>query len=216
MPSISLIRRKLQGFAGEGEFGPADLQFSLATMSSWKGAFRKIKLGAANFERSRFTNFAFVDCSAQMLSLGGSTFDHVEFTDCDLGGSSFVGAILKNVTFRGCDMQYANFAGATIRSAVFDDCNLHGADLDFIENNRAKFVDCNLWGAKASLGCQFFNSEFDERTCDRFVAMVARLHPNDEKRARLEGLAGRELPVVKRLMDRREPEEGAWPGTEGP
>lgn len=211
MPSISLIRRKLQGYVGQGVFEKADLRFALANQSEWSGTFRKIRMGSSDFTRSKFHELEFEECEAELLGIGGSTFDHVSFVNCRLGGSSFVGSVFRDVVFSGCDLQYANFAGVTIRKAFFWGCNLHGADLDFIENNLCEFSDCNLWGAKVSLGCQFFNSRFDERTTNRFVAMVARVHPDPEKRAILEGVAGRELPVVKRLMDRREPEEGTWP-----
>lgn len=211
MPSISLIRRKLQGYVGHGTFEGPDLRFALANQSEWTGIFRKAKLGSSDFTRSKFTNLELVDCHGELAAFGGSIFDHVDFLNCNLGGGSFSGSVFKGVTFSGCDLQYVSFAGVTIRSAYFEKCNLHGADLDFLENNACSFRGCNLWGAKASLGCQFFNSAFDERTTDRFVAMVARVHPDPEKRAILEGVAGRELPVVKRLMDRREPEDGSWP-----
>jgi len=211
VPSISLIRRKLQGYVGQGTFERPDLRFALANQSEWSGLFREAKLGSSDFTRSKFTNLEFLDCQGELASFGGSIFDHVDFAGCKLGASSFVGSIFRRVNFFDCDLQYVNFAGVTVRTAHFERCNLHGADLDFIENNSCGFHDCNIWGAKVSLGCQFFNSAFDERTTDRFVAMVARVHPDPEKRAILEGVAGRELPVVKRLMDRREPEDGSWP-----
>lgn len=168
-------------------------------------------MGSSDFTRSKFHELELEECEAELVGIGGSTFDHVSFVNCRLGGSSFVGSVFRDVVFSGCDLQYANLAGVTIRKAFFRGCNLHGADLDFLENNFCELEDCNVWGAKASLGCQFFNSRFDERTCDRFVAMVARVHPDPEKRAKLEGVAGRELRVVKRLMDSRGPEEGSWP-----
>lgn len=170
------------------------------------------KLAMADFSRSEFFGGMWDQCEAPMVQMGGCVLDGCEFVDCNLEQAVFVGSILKDVRFVRCRLAYSSFAGATIRSAEFVKSNLHGADLDFIENNHAVFDDCDLWGARASLGCQFWNGTFDERTCDRFVAMVARIHPDPDKRARLEGVAGNQLRVVKRLMDRREPEDGNWPG----
>ena len=219
MPSISLIRRKLQGFVlPENALIPPgiDLRSALATNSTWERArFVDSRFGVADFSRSRFLDVVFSDCAAPLAQMGGCSFEGCAFVDCDLEQAVFVGSVFRDVQFVRCRLAYSSFAGATLRDGIhFNDCNMHGADVDFLENHGAVFEHCNLWGAKASLGCQFYNSEFDARTCDRFTAMVARLHPDPVKRAKLEELAGRELGPVKRLMDRRIPEEGAWPKPE--
>ena len=75
----------------------------------------------------------------------------------------------------------------------------------FIEcANRPVFDRCNLWGASITLGCQIFNGIFDERTCDLFTAMVARIHPSEDKSIVLEKAAGAMLGVVRRLMENPE------------
>ena len=216
MPSISLMRRKLQGYSASNETVSSDLRFAQAQRSNWYGIrFGDAELGAAVFAGSTFTRCEFTCAEAELVDFGNCTFIDCTFDDCDLGGSMFINAVIRDVTFNRCDLVYGSFAGATIRVARFFKCNLHGADLDFIENNSCSFMDCNLWGAKASIGCQFYNSHFDDATCRRFVAMVARRFPPGEDRRKLTEIAGKHFATVDRLMRERLP-EGDEKGTAEP
>jgi uncharacterized protein YjbI with pentapeptide repeats len=120
--------------------------------------------------------------------------------------ASFQGAVLRNVHFKDCRLAYGSFAGATLHDVVFESCNLHGCDLDYAEATGVQYAKSNLWSAKTVFGCAFWNSGFTVETCNRFAALLARVHPDPKAKEALIAVEGKTTyDAVDRLM-RPEPD----------
>jgi len=204
--SLTLQKRRLQGYRAEKqEYVNLDMSSSEAFGSTWYGCtFTKCDFSLSNLQQSEFVDCRFVGCDLRMVNFRASKLRLVRFEECDMRQSVFVGVTpLESVEFRDCQLQYASFFDCTARETSFRDSNLHGTDLRFIESQGARYVGSNLWGAISAFGCQFWNSQFDERACDFFVALVSRVHPSPEKAKILREIAGISVKVTERLMDQR-------------
>lgn len=206
--SLTLKKRRIQGQTfTNGVYERMDLSSMLAFGSVWEGCtFVSCDLSLADFTNNRLTDCRFVDCDLPLACFRGSTMRLVTFEGCRAKQANFSGIHpLDGVKFLDCKLNYATFFDSTVREIIFRNCNLHGADLRFIEcATPPAFNRCNLWGASVTFGCQFWNGLFDERTADLFLAMLARVHPSEDKSIILEKIAGASLGVVKRLMDNPE------------
>lgn len=205
MVNLVRLKRRAQGQNVVGQkFERADLSTLAAFGSTWEGCtFDSCDLSLANFTANTFTGCRFVDCEMPIVCFTNSKMRHVRFDRCRIK-KALLNEIhpLDDVHFVDCEMHESSFYGSTVREAVFVGTNLHGADLRWLECHSATFKDVVLWGASVQFGCQFFSTQntFDERSVNLFVGMVARLHPNEEKRTLLRDLAGKEMSVVERLM----------------
>ena len=91
--------------------------------------------------------------------------------------------VFRDVLFLNCRLAYSTFALATLHDVSFSGCNLHGADLDYAAADGVSYKDTMLWGAKTAFGCSFWTAEFDEESCRRFLALVARtVAPHRDRR----------------------------------
>jgi len=218
--SLLNYKRRAEGVHFEGEtFEKMDLRSMKAFGSTWKDCtFRDCQMDLTDWRASKFEGCLFVRCSLPLVNFATCVFESTGFNQCNLEQASFLGSHLTEVTFYGCRMAYGDtmFQDATCKGEglLFIDCNLHGSNLDFREVGKGalRFEGCDLWGAKTSFSCHFWLGAFDERTCQRFVALVARNYPNEEVRSRLIEIAGREFGVIDRAMVGRKHEHGA----EGP
>ena len=206
MPLLA-VKRRTEGLVYEDEtYDGLDLRSMRAFGARFVGCkFTDCKFDLADMRTVRLESCTFTGCSVTKVDLTTSTLDRVGFIGCDLEQTSMAGAYLSDVNFQECRMAYGDtmFQSASVKANVtFDGCNLHGSNLDFrvSEAGALRFKNCNLWGAKAAFGCAFWQSEFDEQTCQRFIAMVARVHPNNDTRIKLMALAGDEYRVVDRVM----------------
>lgn len=205
MPS-SLVakKRRLQGHVQQGgRFADLDLRSAQAFQSAWEGvAFERCRSGMVDYRGSRWVSCSFAGTEVYGANFNAATLHRVTFDNCDMEQVSFLGANVRDVEFRGCRLAYSSFAGATMAGVRFFDCNLHGADLDLAESNGVIYEGSNLWGVKNALGCSFWNARFDEDSCRRFAAMLARVHPDEEARLMLQAVAGdTTYKAVCRLMD---------------
>lgn len=205
--SLLRIKRRAEGFQGNDEpFDGIDLRSTKGFGSQYSGCtFTECKIDLSDFRSSKFTNCTFIKCSMNRVDMSSSFIENSVFLDCDLEQAAFMGTWFKDTVFKDCRMAYGEvmFQMATIHSAVsFIGCNLRGSNLDFrsVEAGELTFEDCNLWSARTSFGCAFWNSHFDKQTCDRFVAMIARVHPEKESQVKLMEIAGDEYRVVERVM----------------
>lgn len=204
MPTVVSLKRRLQGHVQQGgTFSNADLRSAQGFQSVWENVvFDGSRLSMADLRGSKWVN-----CRMEKTTFYGGNFNAAGFNglvivDGDGEQSSFAAAVLKNVVFRDCRLAYSSFVGASLDNVVFEDCNLHGADLDFAEANGVQYLGCNLWGVKSAFGCAFWNSNFDRETCDRFAAMLARVHPDEESKKTLVAMAGdNTYRAISRLMD---------------
>lgn len=203
MPSLVSQKRRAQGWRSEGEtFERSDLRSLDAPLSRWiRPTFRAAKLGLANLTGAYLEGAVFTDCEMPLANFTGATISGMRLHGCDLEQARFNGAVIKDAVFDCCRMAYSSLAGATLVNCRFARCSLHGADLDIIESARLVFEDSNLWGAKVAIGCGVFNAEFDERTCNYFAAMLARIHPGRREAGMLRAVAGEYYyAAVDRLM----------------
>lgn len=207
MPTLSLMKRRLQGYAERDRtVENVDLRSMAAFQSTWENCtFTNCKMGLADLRSSRFVGCTFFECSVYASNFSNAQLTNVVFADCDFEQAVFVGAMLRDVRFMGCRMAYSVFDGATLRKGVvFGDCNLHGAGLDFLEADHPAFTDSSLWGVKQALGCQFWNGQFDEEQCRLFLAMVARAYPESNAADQIATMAGdTAMKLVRRLMDEK-------------
>ncbi len=205
--SLTLKKRRIQGQTFTNQvFERMDLSSMLAFGSTWEGCtFVSCDLSPSDFRNNKLIDCRFLDCDMKLTSFFGATLRLVTFERCSLKNSNFSGIHpLDGVTFKDCQMQDSVFTDSTVREIDFNGCNLHNADLRFIEcANPPRFVGSNLWNASVKLGCTFFGGTFDERSCNLLLAMLARVHPSEEKSMILEKLAGKSLGVIRRLMDGR-------------
>jgi len=208
MVSLLAIKRRAEAMPFEDEsYEGLDLRSMKAFGAKFiKCSFTETPLDLSDVRSTRFDGCTFLRCSIQRVDFSASVLEGCAFEDCDLEQSSFMGAHLNDVTFLNCRMAYGDtmFQGATVKRGVsFTKCNLHGSNLDFrvAEPGGLSFDDCQLWGAKAALGCAFWNAHFDEKACQRFVAMLARIYPSNDMRVRLMEIAGVEYKVVNRAMN---------------
>lgn len=205
--SFLKIKRRAEGMSYEDEeYVGADLRSARAFGAKFtRCVFRDSKMGLSDFRNCRFDSCTFELCDLGKTDFSTSFFEGISFRDCDLEQASFLGSYMNETTFTDCRMAYGEtmFSAATARrGVVFTRCNLHGSNLDFrqSQDGALAFDDCNLWGAKASFGCAFWRSEFDEKTCQRFLGMLARIYPDTQTRATLMQMAGNQYPVVDRVM----------------
>jgi len=212
MSSLTLMKRRIQGQKFEGQdYTKLDLSSMLAFGSSWIDCnFASCDLSLADLRNSVFESCRFFDCDLPIANFsGGSQLRHVVFEGCRMKQSIFSGVHpFVDVAFQDCELHYSTFADSTVREIWFVDSNLHGADLRFVECGKAVFQRCVLWNASVQFGCQFFGTQnsFDERSADLFAGMLGRLHPREEARTLLAGIAGGEMRVVERLMASQEKE----------
>ena len=206
MPSLVSFKRRMQGHVQQGgEFRNLDLRSGQAFQSAWENVlFDGCKASMVDFRGSRWVNTKVHGTTFYGANFNAATLHGVEFVDGDGEQASFLGAVLRNVVFRNCRLSYASFMGATFDGVVFTDCNLHGADLDVAEATNVGYLGSNLWSAKATFGCAFWNSTIDEESCNRFAALLARVHPDQTAREALIAMAGdNTYKAVCRLMDTR-------------
>jgi uncharacterized protein YjbI with pentapeptide repeats len=203
MPTVLGSKRRLQGHVQQGGvFTGGDLRSAQAFQSVWERVqFEGAKLSLGDFRASKWTACSLSDTGTWGANLSASTLHDVTFDNCDGEQMSFAGAIMKDVVFRKCRLAYASFAGASMDGVSFINCNLHGADLTPAIAEHVSYLGSNLWSAKTEFGCSFWNSTFDEETCNRFAAMLARVHPDKQTRATLIGIAGdNTYRAISRLM----------------
>lgn len=206
MPSLSLIKRRVQGQTFEGQtYENMDLSSMLAFGSKWFNCtFNNCDMSLADLRSSQVEGCLFMDCQMAVVNFaGGAAIRHCVFDGCKMKQAIFAGVSpLDDVRFTRCAMHYSTFYDATVREITFDGSNLHGADLRFIESHGVSFRDSVLWNAAITLGCQSLGTQntFDQRSADLFIAIVARLHPDQEKSRILRELAGEQLATVERLM----------------
>ncbi len=205
--SLTLMKRRLQGARTEkGVYNGLDMASTEAFGSVWMGCvFTDCDFALSNFQTAEFFDCDFVRCEFKGSNFRAAKLRHVRFEECDLRHCAFVGVTpAESVSFRDCKLQYASFFDSTVRSLLFLNSNLHGTDLRYIEAHDCRYEGSNLWSAVNALGCQFWNGTFDERSCDFFVAMVGRVHPNPEKAKMLAAAAGEiSVKVTDRLMGDR-------------
>lgn len=203
-PSIVSYKRRLHGHIQQGGYYEnTDLRSGQAFQSVWEGVtFKKSLLSMVDFRGSKWVHSHLDHTTLYGSNWNAAGIHDVVFLGCDSEQASFNGAVLRNVHFKSCRLAYASFAGATLHNVVFEDCNLHGADLDYAEATGVQYAKCNLWSAKTSFGCAFWNSGFTVETCNRFAALLARIHPDPDTKARLIAIAGdNTYKAVSRLMD---------------
>ena len=211
-PSIVKIKRRLMAHTQQGgSFTGSDLRSAQAFQSIWEGvSFQKAMLSMGDYRASKWVHCGISDTGTWGANFSGATLHDVVFERCDGEQMSFAGAVLRNVVFRDCRLAYSSFVNATLDGVVFERCNLRGADLDMAESTGVGYLDCNLWSAKTAFGCAFWESTFSLETCNRFAAMLARIHPDQKSRDALVGIAGeRTYRAVCRLMD--SPPDGDTP-----
>lgn len=213
MPS-SLVakKRRLQGHVQQGgTFSGLDLRSAQAFQSAWEGVeLLKCRAGMSDFRGSRWISCEVDETEVYGANFNAATLHRVTFSHCDMEQASFVGANLRNVDFVQCRLAYGSFAGATLADVRFSDCNLHGTDLDLAESHGVSYERCNLWGVKSAFGCAFWSAKFDEESCRRFAAILARVHPDEEAAMMLRAIAGdNTYKAVCRLMD--EPPDSGTP-----
>jgi len=203
-PSLAAMKRRLQGHVQQGGlFRKVDLRSGQAFQSVWEGvAFEDSRLSMVHFVNSKW-----VHCHLDRTDIYGGNWNaaslhDVTFTGCDGEQISFAGAVLRNVVFRDCRLAYSSFVGASLDNCLFDNCNLHGADLDIAVATGVQYAKCNLWSAKTAFGCSFWNSGLGVDDCQRFAALLARVHPDPASKEILVKLAGEKtFAAVCRLMD---------------
>jgi hypothetical protein len=201
----------LQGHVQQGgDFLKVDLRSGQCFQSVWEGvSFTDSRLSMVHFVNSKWVNCHFVRTDIYGANFNAGSLHDVTVTGCDGEQVSFAGAILRNVVFRDCRLAYSSFVGATLHNVVFDNCNLHGADLDYAAATGVQYAHSNLWSAKTTFGCAFWNSGFTVDTCNRFAALLARVHPDPAAKAALVAIAGEAtFKAVSRLMD-EQPDDGA-------
>lgn len=206
--SLVAHKRRLQGHIQQGgDFLKVDLRSGQCFQSVWEGvSFTDSRLSMVHFLNSKWVNSHLVSTDIYGTNFNAGSFHDVTFTGCDGEQASFAGAVLRNVTFRDCRLAYSSFVNATLHDVLFDNCNLHGADMDVAAATGVQYAKCNTWGVKAAFGCQWWNSGFDVETCNRFAAMLARVHPDPAAKEILMKLAGdTTFRAVDRLM-RPEPD----------
>ena len=203
MPSIVSMKRRLQGHVQQGGyFDDVDLRSAQAFQSVWESlTFAKSRLSMVDFRASKFVSCQITDTALYGSSFNAAGLHNVVFLDCDMEQASFQGAVLRNVHFTSCRLAYSTFAGATLHDVVFEGCNLHGCDLDYAEATGVQYAKSNLWSAKTVFGCTFWNAGFDISSCNRYVALIARAHPDPKAKEALIAIAGKATyEAVDRLM----------------
>lgn len=211
-PSLVSFKRRMQGHVQQGGvFVNTDLRSGQGWQSVWENVtFEGSRLSMVDFRASRWVNCHLKGTDIYGANFNAATLNGAVIDGCDGEQVSFAGAVLRNVTFSDCRLAYASFVGATLHDVVFDRCNLHGADLDYAEATGVQYSKCNLWSAKSAFGCAMWNSGFDVTACNRFVAMLARVHPDPAAKKALIAVAGdTTFKAVSRLMD--SPPDGDTP-----
>lgn len=205
--SLLAIKRRAESTTFEGErFEHLDLRSMKAFGAKFTHCtFHECKMDLSDMRTTRIDSCVFEGCELGKVDFSTSFVERTQFIGCNLEQSSFMGCYMSDVDFETCRMAYGEtmFLNATARSNVtFLKCNLHGSNLDFREAERGvlRFMESNLWAAKIALGCAFWNAEFDEKTCQRFIGMVARVYPDEARKARLIEFACDQYHAVDRVM----------------
>lgn len=163
--------------------------------------FVDCKMSLADLSISRIFDSEFVSCTIMVGNFTRAEIRRSKFSGCDMEQAIFSGAVIEATDFDRCRLSYSRFDEATIRDVTFWKTNLHGADLRYTECHRANYNDSVLWGAGVSMGCQFFNAVFDERSANLFAAIVGKIHPNLATAERIKELAGADAnKAIERLM----------------
>jgi uncharacterized protein YjbI with pentapeptide repeats len=202
--SLVAQKRRLQGHVQQGgDIKKADLRSGQAFQSVWEGvSFTDSRLSMVDFRASKWVNCHLTDTDIYGASFNAGALHDVTFTGCDGEQVSFAGAVLHNVIFRDCRLAYSSFVGASLSGVMFESCNLHGGDLDYAVANGVSYLKSNLWAAKTTFGCAFWSSTFGVDDCERFAALLARVHPDPSAKEALMRMAGsRTYNAVCRLME---------------
>ena len=203
MPTLVSFKRRLQGHVQQGGyFHDNDLRSAQAFQSVWENVtFAKSRCSMVDFRASKWVNSHLTETTLYGSNFNAANLNGVNFLNCDMEQSSFQGAVLRNVHFKNCRLAYGSFAGATLHDVVFEGCNLHGTDLDVAAASGVQYAHSNLWSAKTAFGCAFWNSGFTVETCNRFAALLARVHPDPTAKEALIAIAGEATyKAVDRLM----------------
>ena len=205
--SLLKIKRRAESTIFEEEtFSGLDLRSMKAFGARFTNCiFHECQMDLSDLRTSRIDGCLFDRCALSKVDFSTSFVERSRFVDCNLEQASFMGCFINDVDYESCRMAYGEtmFLNATAKSNLgFVKCNLHGSNLDLREAEPGvlRFEDTNLWGARVGLGCAFWNGEFDEVTCRRFIAMVARVYPEKNLKAQLIAFAGDQYPVVERVM----------------
>jgi uncharacterized protein YjbI with pentapeptide repeats len=197
------MKRRLMGHVQQGgDFLKVDLRSGQCFQSVWEGvSFTDSRLSMVHFVNSRWVNCRLTDTDIYGANFLSGSFHDVTFTGCDGEQASFAGAVLRNVTFRSCRLAYSSFVNASFHDVLFDGCELRGADLDVAEATGVQYNKCSLWSAKTAFNCTFWNSGLGVEDCQRFAALLARVHPDPASKEILIKLAGEATyRAVDRLM----------------
>jgi len=201
--SLTRMKGRLQGYTGQGEtYECQDLRSGNAFGAVFSGCkFDRCKMALFSLQQASLSDVVFENCTMSVVNMTLlRNMRNVVFDRCDLEQADFTGSYMDGVSFRDSRLWGAKFFGVTAKEVRFDGSNLHGADLRYHIAPNVAYADSNLWGAHVALGCTFFDSTFDERSCKQFIAFMARIYPNEDVRARLTQIAGDQFPVVDRLM----------------
>lgn len=192
MASIVSFKRRLQGHVQQGGcYGNADLRSGQAFQSVWESVtFKGSRLSMVDFRGSKWVNCHLTDTTLYGANFNAASLHEVVIEGCDIEQASFAAASIRNVIFRKCRLAYASLVGATLHDVVFDGCDLRGADLDYAAATGVQYAKCSLWSAKTAFGCTFWNSGLDVESCNRFAAMLSRVHPDPTAKATLRAMAG--------------------------
>ena len=213
MVSLVAHKRRLQGHVQQGgDFQKVDLRSGQCFQSVWEGvSFTDSRLSMVHFVNSKWVGCTLDSTDIYGANFNAGSFHDVTFTGCDGEQVSFAGAVLRNVVFKDCRLAYASFVGASLTNVVFESCNLHGCDLDYAVANGVSYLKSNLWAAKVAFGCTFWNSTFGVDDCERFAALLARVHPDPEAKATLVRLAGaKTYNAVCRIMEEKPDPESVF------
>ena len=202
MRSLQSMKQRLAGWKAEREtYANQDLRSGFLANSTFKDChFKSCMIDLASFNSAVLEGCTFSDCSGQLSNFGMVRFRDCTFERCNLEQALFAGSTLDGVSFKGCRLSYATFEKASGVILSFVGSNLHGTDLRFYRAPKVEYVETNLWSAAVSLGCNFFNSSFDDRSLRLFLGMVARLWRDGDEKTTLSKIAGTEMAVVERLM----------------
>jgi len=203
MASLVSSKRRRQGHVQQGgHYDNVDLRSGQAFQSVWESVtFSDSRLSMVDFRASKWVNCHLTETALYGANFNAASLHEMVFLDCDMEQISFAGAVLRNIHFKDCRLAYGSFVGATLHNVIFEGCNLHGCDLDYAAASGVQYAHSNLWSAKSAFGCAFWNSGFTVETCNRFAALLARVHPDPAAKAALTAVAGEAtFRAVDRLM----------------
>ena len=202
MLSLARQKRRLQGYKGQSlSLDRTDLRSAKAFASAWEGCtFNEVNFNLTDFTNASFTECEFTLCTGLQANFFGARFVNCKIRDADFEQANFSACWIDQTIFAYSRLCYTVFHDATLWNTTIKNCNLHGAELLFHQTRNVDYAGSNLWGVKVALGCPFFQSKFDEKQKQMFVALVARIWPENNIGKRLEEYAGEEFALVERLM----------------